>query len=84
MAYAYSDYITIDDTVAREAQLRLHIKEVSDEITADVTKGPQSRSTGNLMPYRSELRDELKELVTVNRQKSGSRANFANMNGAAP
>jgi len=83
MTYTYSDYITLDaDTVAQEDRLRLHIKEVSDQITADVAKGPSSRSTSRLMDYRSELLQELKELREVNARKRGFGMTYANMNNA--
>tara|TARA_R110002072_G_scaffold141401_2_gene286693 strand:+ start:456 stop:707 length:252 start_codon:yes stop_codon:yes gene_type:complete len=82
MAYVYSDYITITDTLARETRLRLHIQEVSALITPDVAKGGSSKSSGSVMALRTELLAELKSLVATNAAKRSARSSHANFNGA--
>lgn len=82
MAYQYDDYITLTDKTAQETRLRLHIQEVSKQITADVSKGGSSRATGQLMVYRTELRNELRELEAVSARNSGFGCTLVNMNGS--
>lgn len=77
MAYAHADWITIEDPAARETALRSHIAEVSLQITADVSSGGKSRSTGNLEAYRAGLMTELQKLVTINARTSGRTVTFA-------
>ena len=82
MAYQYNDYITIEDTVAREARLRLHIQEVSAMVTPDVAKGGSSKSSGRVMDYLMGLEATLGKLVRANRSKRGTGASHANFGGA--
>ena len=82
MAYQYNDYITIEDTAARETQLRKHIQEVSVMITPDVAKGGSSKSSGRVMDYLASLKDELKALVRANRSRQGTGTGYANFNGS--
>lgn len=77
MAYTYSDYITETNLTTRETKLRAHIKEVSDLITASVTKGGSSRTVAELKAMRTELMGELRELVAVNKSRGGGRAHYA-------
>ncbi len=84
MAWTNSDYITETNLVVRETKLRALIKEVTDSITASVSKGGSSRTVNELKAMRTELLGELKELVTVNKQSSAPRAYRINNNGSAP
>jgi hypothetical protein len=67
--WQYDDWITLPTPAAREAQLRLHIQEVSKLMTPDVSKGNASMSTGSLAGYLSELKADLKELMAVTRPR---------------
>ena len=82
MAWTNSDYITETNLTTRETKLRALIKEVTDSITAAVTKGGSSRSVNELKAMRSELLGELDNLVATNQQRNGSRAIIANFNGS--
>ncbi|PCI07953.1 hypothetical protein COB72_09300 [bacterium] len=82
MAYAYSDYITMDDGVAKRTQLRLHIQEVSQGVTPDVAKGGSSRSSGQMAVYLQSLKDELRELNRTVKQLAGGNAYLVNLNNA--
>lgn len=82
MAWTNSDYITETNLVVRETKLRALIKEVTDGITAAVTKGGSSRTVNELKAMRTELLVELKELVAVNKQATGRRAFRINNNGS--
>lgn len=76
--WTYNDWITLSTPALRESRLRLHIQEVSEQMTADVTKGNASRSTGGLGTYLSELYEQLDQLMTV----MGTRFSYARMGDA--
>ena len=86
MAYTYSDWRTYSDSdpAAKLARLRLHIVEVSDLITADVTKGGSSRSVASLSTYLATLEKSESKYAALTAQKNGSRAYAVNMNGSRP
>ena len=86
MTWTYSDWRSYADSnpSAKLARLRLHIEEVTDAITADVTKGGSSRSSNPLLGYLSMLEKSEAKYAALTNQKNGSRAYHANMNGSAP
>lgn len=61
MAWSYSSWITLTGQ-ARLTQLRLHIQEITNAITAGVTADGESVSPGNLNPVLDRLLDTEKEL----------------------
>ena len=63
MAWTYSDYITLGPTSAGLTRLRLHIQEVTDAITADVSSDGKSMSSGNLVTLRDSLTKERERLA---------------------
>lgn len=77
MAWTYSTWRSLPETTtaqaaAKLAQLSLHIVEVSDAITADVSSGGKSRSSGSLTEYLGRLEAEEKRL----RGKGAARAAY--------
>lgn len=86
MAWTYSDWRSYADSspAAKLARLRLHIEEVSDQITADVSKGASSRSVSPLNQYLAMLEKREDRLVALVAQKNGTRAIIANMNNSRP
>ena len=86
MAWTYSDWVTYPDSspAAKLTQLRKHIQEVSDQITADVTKGGSGRQTGRLQDYLERLYTKETDLMAMVAAACGRRAYTANMNGSRP
>jgi len=76
-AWSYADWITYAESTAAEVtakltRLRLHMQEVSQAVTADVSAGSKSRSTGSLNEYLRDLRADEKRLMT----RAGPRASY--------
>ena len=76
-AWTYADWITYAESTAAEAaskltRLRLHMQEVSQAVTADVSAGSKSRSTGSLNEYLRDLRTEEKRLMS----RASARASY--------
>lgn len=86
MAWTYSDWRTYADSnpAAKLARLRLHIQEISDAITADVSKAGASRGSNPLVTTLAMLEKQETKYAALVNQKSGKRAYTANMNGSAP
>lgn len=84
MTWTYSDWRSYPDSnpSAKLAQLRLHIQEVSDAITADVSKHGSSRSSSSLTTYFDRLEEQEKKWAEIVRQHGGSRAILVNFNGS--
>lgn len=72
MSYTYSDWVTLTDTVAREARLRLYIQEIEDRETADVSATGRSRSSGPLSAKLDRLYAKLAELEEINGSTRGN------------
>ena len=59
MAWTYSDWVTLDNVGnARLARLRLHIQEVSDRITEELSSSGRSISSASLTQYLKDLKSE--------------------------
>lgn len=65
MAYAYANWITTSEPVARLAALRNHIAEVSAQMGPDVASLGHSRSAGSLSIYLDKLMEREKELAAA-------------------
>ena len=63
MAWTYSDYSTYRDTSFSTylSRLRLHIGEVTDQISTDIAADGRSESSGQLAALRQQLVEELRE-----------------------
>jgi hypothetical protein len=57
MAWVYSDYVTYSYGATRLSEFRLHIQEVSDALTAEMTSGGRSHSTSAIQTYLQTLKD---------------------------
>lgn len=53
--YTYSDWTTITDKAARLVRLGLHMQEVAERISAEVSGDGRSRSTSSLQQYYDGL-----------------------------
>lgn len=62
MAWTYSDWITQGGTTQRVARLRLHIQEVSEQLTAKMGHSGREFDPDLLRTYRKELMEELNRL----------------------
>lgn len=78
MAWTYADFddaATYATAAAQLARLNLHIGEVRNSITADVSKDSASRSSGNLVQYLAMLTTRRQELEKkVNALSRGGRS----------
>jgi hypothetical protein len=83
LAWTYSDWITQTTDSTRLTRLRLHIQEVSDKITQEVSSGGNSRSSSALQAYLADIRKEEKSLAAAVSGASGgvSRARFVRARG---
>ena len=63
MAWTYSDYRQQGTLNAQIARLDLHIQEVTDAITADVSSDGKSMSSGNLVTLRDSLTKERERMA---------------------
>lgn len=63
MAWTYSDYI-VSTGQARLTRLRLHIQEVSDQLTAATTSNGESYNPQVLESYLSRLQKTERELAS--------------------
>lgn len=64
---------------ARLARLDLYIAELDEEVQADVSKGPNSRSSGSVLGLLAQLRAERPRVeAAADRERSGGmrRLNF--------
>ena len=64
MAYTYTSWITYTGA-SRLSALRLHIKEVSDEMSARMSAGGTSYDPGPLTTYLQNLMDQESKLASA-------------------
>lgn len=62
MAWQYDDYITLETVSDRRSRLRLHIQEVSAELTAKQMSDGTAYDPTVLLDYRKELTAELDKI----------------------
>jgi hypothetical protein len=85
MAWTYADYETQTTDTDRLLRLRLHMAEVSDQITADITAGGgKSRSSASLTTYRAMLAERLQELERRTGQGGGVRVALSDRRSSKP
>lgn len=71
MSYTYSDWVTITNTVDREARLRLYIQEIEDREIADMAASGRSRSSSPITAKLDRLYRELEKLEGINGSTRG-------------
>ena len=62
MAWTYNDWASQSTPAARLTRLRLHIDEVSAQISADISASGKSRSTSTLQTYLDGLMNRMDRL----------------------
>lgn len=56
MAWTYSDYVTHDYGATRLTRFRLHVQEVADKLSAEMSAMGRSYSTTGIQQYLDSLR----------------------------
>jgi len=65
MAWTYNDWLSQGSDAAQLTRLRLHIEEVSSEMSAEISSDGHSRNLGSLENYLGRLMDKLAELEAL-------------------
>lgn len=76
MAWSYSDYVTLDYGAARLSQLRLHMQEVADKLSAEMGTSSKNYSTNAIQSYLTSLRKAEREEMALCKAASGDRPAF--------
>lgn len=72
MSWTYSNWRSQTTPAAQLAQLKLHIQEVTDAISADISADGKSRSSGSLTTLLAALEKRFDQLVAAGAVSGGT------------
>ena len=76
MAWTYSDYVTYDYGSSRLSRFRLHLQEVMDALTAEVSANGRSKSTETIGEYLTNLQKREDAEIAQCKRAAGSTPAF--------
>ena len=76
MAWTYSDYVTFDAGAARLTRFRLHLAEVSDKLSPEMTETGSAYSTREIREYLKILQAAAPKETATCKAVAGTRSVF--------